>query len=194
MKEIWKDISGYEGKYQVSNFGNVKSLNYRMTSKEHPLTPGVDTSGYLFVALYENGKSKNYRVHRLVAEAFITDKTNFKYVNEEDRNKYINNLDKLQINHKDEERKNDCVYNLEWCTNWYNQLYGIHNERVAISQRNDPNKSKRLYQLNLDNTFIKEWPSVNEVKRQTSYNAGCISACCRGERKTAYGYKWCYVD
>lgn len=186
MKEIWRDIKDYEGKYQVSNLGNVKSLNYNHTENEKLLLPAVCSKGYLFVHLCKNGKIKNYLVHRLVADAFIPDKTNFKYFDEKDRLEYINNLDKLQVNHKDEDQKNNNVNNLEWCTNYYNQLYGTHNEKIAKAN------SKTVYQYDLNGNFIQEWPSAYEIQRQTGYKQGVICRCCLGKRKQAYGFIWSY--
>ena len=96
MKEIYRDIKGYEGLYQVSNLGNVKSLNYNNTNKEKVLQLCAHEKGYLYVGLYKNGKRKSYIVHRLVAETFL------------------NNPDNLpEINHKDENKTNNCVDNLE---------------------------------------------------------------------------------
>lgn len=188
MTEIWKDIDGYVGLYQVSNLGNVKSLNYRRTGRERPLTFKVNSNDYLSAELYKNGNRKFHLVHRLVADAFIPDKTNFKYVDEEDRLKYVDNLDKLKINHKDENPENNCVNNLEWCTQYYNLMYGTHNERVGRSL------SKKVYQYDLDGNFIREWVSASEVERQLGYAQSNINACCLGKRKTAYGYIWRYAD
>lgn len=102
MKEVWKDIKGYEGLYQVSNLGNVKSLKF---NKEKILIPLFDKN-YLFIQLWKNGKYKRYKVHRLVAEAFIPNTNEYSCVN-----------------HKDENKQNNCVDNLEWCTNQYNIEY-----------------------------------------------------------------------
>lgn len=105
-EEIWKPISGYEGKYMISNFGRVKSLNYRRTGKEKIMTPGKLRKNYLGVSLTINGKSKTFKVHRLVAEAFIPNTKNLPLVN-----------------HKDENTMNNCADNLEWCDNTYNVRY-----------------------------------------------------------------------
>ena len=96
MEEIWRDIDGYEGLYQVSNKGRVKSLKY---GKERILRPGWKTGGYLFVILCKNGNQSKQRIHRLVAQAFIPNPNN-----------------KPQVNHLDENKKNNCVDNLEWAT------------------------------------------------------------------------------
>ena len=106
MKEIWRDIKGYEGKYMVSNLGRVKSLNYRNTGKEK-IMKGLDNGkGYLFVQLCKDGKVKNCRINRLVAQAFLPNPNNLP-----------------EVNHKDKIRTNNKVENLEWCTSQYNVEY-----------------------------------------------------------------------
>ena len=108
MEEIWKDIDGFEGLYQVSNFGNVMSLNYGNRGYAKKLTPKCNNSGRLWVELLKGGKRKCMLVHRLVALAFIPNPNNFP-----------------QINHKDENPKNNFAFNLEWCTQSYNNNYSI---------------------------------------------------------------------
>ena len=108
MNEIWKDIVGYEGLYQVSNLGNVKRINF--FKKERFVIPCSKGSGYLYVSLSKNNKQKNFYIHRLVATAFIENPDNLPV-----------------INHKDENRSNNIVDNLEWCTQKYNCNYGLHN-------------------------------------------------------------------
>ena len=109
----WKDIPGYEGLYQVSNLGEIKSLNYRNTGKEKILKLIKDKKGYFHVNLYKNGKLKNLQVHRLVAMAFIPNHNNYN-----------------QVNHKDENTSNNAVENLEWCTAKYNSNYGNRNKKI----------------------------------------------------------------
>lgn len=122
MKEIWKDIPNYEGRYQVSNIGNVRSLNYNHTKKCKLLTPRIDSDGYKQVALYIGGttKQKWFRVHRLVASVFIPNPDNLPFVN-----------------HKDENPSNNHVDNLEWCNNQYNCTYGTCRERAIITAYNN---------------------------------------------------------
>lgn len=106
MSEVWKDIPGYEGKYQVSNLGNVRSLKYNKTSKVQNLKPALLNSGYLFIGLSKDNHCKQFLVHRLVAEAFVP------------------NPDLLeQVNHKDKNRQNNTANNLEWCDCRYNIMY-----------------------------------------------------------------------
>ena len=170
MNEIWKDIDGYEGLYQVSNLGRVKSLNYLHTGKERNLKPGTDGSGYRFVGLYKNGKTRLFYIHRLVAKAFIP-----------------NPDGKLEVNHKDENKTNNCVDNLEWMTRQENNNYGTRNERVSKSL------SKSVFQYSLDGEFIRKWPSTIQIERDLGFSIGNISQCCNGKLKSAYGYIWKFV-
>lgn len=167
-KEYWKPVVGYEGHYQVSNFGRVKSIKF---GKERILKQHINIKGgYYYVCLLKNGKHKNYYVHRLVAQAFLP-------------NPY-----KLpQVNHKDENKTNNNVDNLEWCTNEYNHNYGTINERISQSQ------SKPVLQYDLNGNLIKEWKSINECGRN-GFNQGDICKCCNGKRKTAKGFIWVYKN
>ena len=101
--EEWRDIQGYEGLYMVSNLGRVKSLNYHRTGKERIMKPSDNGHGYLFVVLCKDGKDKNCRINRLVAQAFLPNPDNLP-----------------EVNHKDENKYNNCVENLEWCDRSYN--------------------------------------------------------------------------
>ena len=160
MEEIWKDKKDYEGLYQVSNCGRVKSIKF---GKEKILKQSI-RHGYYCVNLYKNGKHKNYYVHRLVAEAFI------------------DNTDNLScVNHKDENKQNNVVSNLEWCTHEYNNIYGTRIERC----------SKPVLQFDLNGNLIKEWKSINECGRN-GFKQSDICKCCRGERKTHQNFIWKY--
>ena len=166
MNEEWRDIKGYEGLYQVSNLGRVRSLNCR----GHKgcigiLTPRLDGKGYEMVALYKEGKARNTKVHRLVAQAFIPNPNNYP-----------------QVNHKDEDKTNNNVDNLEWCTNEYNHNYGTRNERVAKSL------SRKVICITTGEIFN----SMREACRKYDINTGRMTECCQGKRKTAGGYKWEY--
>ena len=108
MKEEWRDIKGYEGKYKVSNLGRVYSFY-----KRECLEPG-EVKGYLQVSLYKNGKRNIFNVHRLVALHFIPNSNNYK-----------------EVNHKDENKQNNRVDNLEWCDRKYNQNYGSRTQRAS---------------------------------------------------------------
>lgn len=164
-EENWKDISGYEGLYQISDKGNVKSLNYNHTGKERIMKLGRNHDGYLLVSLYKNGKQKYYRVHRLVAKTFILNSNNLP-----------------ELNHKDEDKTNNCVENLEWCDRKYNVNYGTRTEKT----------SKPVLQFTKNGEFIKEWKSTMDVQRNLGFSQGHISACCLGKRKSSYGFVWKY--
>ena len=118
----WKDIPGYEGLYQVSNIGEIKSLNYKQTHKPHLLSQAKDRDGYFRVVLVKDKQRKNKLVHRLVAEAFIPNPNNLP-----------------QVNHKDEQAGNNIVTNLEWCTAKYNVNYGTRNKRAGEAQLGQKN-------------------------------------------------------
>lgn len=127
-KQIWKDIPGYEGKYQVSNTGEVRSLNYNGTRKSKVLKQGTDKDGYKRVHLYKNGKNKNYLVHRLVAQAFLPNPNNYPI-----------------INHKDENPSNNYYKNLEWCTYEYNNNYGNCRKKRSEANKGRPAWNKGLH-------------------------------------------------
>ena len=167
MKEIWRDIKDYEGHYQVSNWGRVKSIKF---GKEKILKLIKDKDGYLQVTLCKNNIKKVYKVHRLVAEAFI------------------DNTDKLpQVNHKDENKLNNNVENLEWCDRLYNVRYGTGIERRSKK------RSKPVLQYDLEGNFIKEWVSINECGRN-GYCQVHVSECCRGKRKYHKDCIWRYKN
>ena len=126
-EEIWKPIKDYEGLYEISSLGRVKSLNYHRTGKERMLNPGTDGWGYLHVILCKNGNRRIFKVHRLVANAFLENPDH-----------------KSDVNHKDENKINNCLTNLEWVTRKDNLNYGSRNERIARSL------SKSVIQYSLD--------------------------------------------
>ncbi len=165
MEEIWKDVRGYEGIYQVSNLGNVKTLKRNMLLKVN------NTSKYDYVKLYKNGKGKVKKIHRLVAENFIE------------------NPNKLEcVNHKDENKKNNNVNNLEWCTKKYNCNYGTIKERMSKSL-----SKYKIAQKDKNGNIIKIWQSVWDIEHNTSYKKGNIRCCCQNKHNYAYGYKWEYI-
>lgn len=176
----WKDIEGYEGLYQVSDEGQVISLVIDSHRRGRILKPMKTHKGYLNVDLVDkDGVKKSFRIHRLVAQAFLP-----------------NPLNLPQVNHKNEDKTDNRVENLEWCDQSYNINYGTRNERASNKNRekqlNDKNRSKPVLQYSLDGTFIQEFPSTHEVKRQLGYNRGHISECCRGNTRlrTYKGFIW----
>lgn len=199
-KRVWRDIPGYEGKYQVSNTGQVRSLNYRgNTGKTKILKQDTDRDGYKRVRLSKNGKVKRYGVHRLVALTFIPNSNNYP-----------------MINHKDENKANNAVWNLEWCTIQYNNNYGTHNEKLSKSLKGKNNpmygkkgnntmygkkgkehpKSKAVLMFTKEGEFIKRFDSVadaNEYLGKGRYNTN-IYLCAEGTNKIAYGYIFKYEE
>lgn len=118
MEEIFKDIPGYEGLYQISNLGNVKSLHYNKSNRQVILKPRLNKKGYCRVGLHSKGESKDFFIHRLVAESFIPNPNNLS-----------------DVNHKDENKQNNCVNNLEWLSHRDNMNYGTIKERIAATLR-----------------------------------------------------------
>lgn len=179
MEEIWKDIPGFEGLYQVSNYGRVKSLNYRRTGKEQILKYEIHPKGYSRLGLHSNNGVKYFFIHRLVAQAFIPNPDNLP-----------------QVNHKDEDKTNNRVDNLEWCSAKENMVYNDGQKRRGKINRNHPNKSKPVGQYTLDFPckLIKVWPSTREIERALGYSTGNISQVCNGKRKYAYNYIWKYFE
>jgi hypothetical protein len=160
--EIWKDIKGYEGRYQVSSYGNIKSLNYHRERKEKILSLCSDADGYCVVLLYKNGKRKMHKVHRIVAETFLTNEKKYPC-----------------INHKDENKQNNKVSNLEYCTVAYNNRYS---------------KAIPIEQCDLDGNVIKEWECARDAERGTDIRSANITACCKKNLQTAGGYIWRYAN
>lgn len=156
--EEWRDIIGYEGIYQISNLGRVKSLNYNNTGKEGLRELDDDKYGYKVINLYKNGKGKRYSVHRLVAIAFIPNPNNLP-----------------QVNHINEIKNDNRVENLEWCTNEYNHNYGTRNKRSGES------KSKKVKCITTGEIFR----SSTEGSKKYKISPSLIRRCCRGIRKSA---------
>lgn len=171
IKEVWKslDFLGYPD-YEVSNIGRVKSLK----GKERILKYGKTKDGYLLVALSKNRNRKTFLVHRLVALAFILNPENLPCVN-----------------HKDENKENNHVDNLEFCTYSFNINYGTRNKKASKTMINGK-LAKPILQFSLESEFIREWESINEIQRQLDISKGNISSCCNFKRKTCGGFIWRY--
>ena len=168
--EQWKAIAGYEGLYQVSNLGRVKSLNYNHTGTERIIISRKNRGGYLYV------KRKTITVHRLVATAFISNPHNLE-----------------TINHKDEDKTNNTVSNLEWMSIKDNINYGTHNKRASETQINDKNKSKAVQMFDRQGNLLATFPSTHEAERVTGIDHSHISKCCNGKHKSTGGYIWRYI-
>ena len=179
MIESWREIKGYEGLYEVSNWGRVRSLgmwtNIRGGGKRwlagRVLRLRKDKKGYLLVCLCKDGVVKTCKVHRLVAIAF-PDLVGW---TEDAKGRP---LDELEINHKDQNKENNRIENLEWCDRSYNIKYSF---------------AKTVYMYTLDGKLCGLWPSVNECGRH-GFNQGNITNCCNGKYKykTHRGFRWSY--
>ena len=163
MVESWADIKGYEGIYQVSDYGRIKNI---VSGKLRKLVE--DKDGYYQVKLYKNGRSTTKKVHRLVASAFIKNDQNYPL-----------------INHKDEDKKNNCYKNLEWCDKQYNNTYG---------SRAKPKCAREVAQfMPGSDKPIGIFKSIFSASRKCNLYASNISHCCLGDVKTAGGYYWRFV-
>lgn len=196
MTEIWKDIKDYEGLYQVSNLGRVRSVDRYRKNKGGSIAfvkgkivrqEYKKGSKYLRVVLCKNGQAKHFSVHRLVAMTFpdLVDWT------EDAKGKPF---DELEVNHKDQNKENNCVWNLEWCDRLYNALYGDAIERRSEKQKLTMSTIKAVRQYTLDGQFVAEYFSIHEASRQTGLLNSNISACCKNKYgcKTCGGYIWRY--
>ena len=163
-KEIWKDILNYEGLYQVSNFGNVRSLKNRWGLRKTPklVKQQLTKKGYKRVPLTKENKPKQFMVHRLVYEAF--------------KGKIKNNY---EINHKDLDRTNNDITNLEEIT---------HTNNVRYS------KAKKIIQLDLNENFIKKWNCIRDVEKEIGIDHRQICDCLLKKQKTCHGFKWKYEE
>ena len=184
--EIWKDVVGYEGLYEVSDKGNVYSVERKDTIGRkcggRTLTPRPHPKGYLQVTLYKDGVSKHKMIHRLVADAFIANPKSF-----------------LEVNHLDEVKTNNELSNLEWCTSGHNVNHGTRNERSGQAQ------SKKVRAVNAKTGEVVTFNSTAEAGRK-GYNQGSVAQACKGVYKTATGkliggdgrtyrgYKWEYEE
>ena len=191
MEEIWKPIRWSNGRYLVSNLGRIKSTDWfcdyidgtKRIKRGHLLHPCILKCGYAQIQLFYNGRRKHFYMHRLVAEAFIDNPKNLRY-----------------INHIDENKTNNNVSNLEWCTFEYNINYGTRNkragEKVAGSKNpqykfgKDTSRAIPIRQYSLTGEFIKEYDCAATAMRETGINQCTIRAVANGRRKTAGGYLW----
>ena len=168
--QIWKDIEGYKGHYQISNYGNVRSLK-----KDAFLMKGGYLKGYKIISLWKNGTGKMFRVHRLVAAAFIPNPEN-----------------KPCIDHIDGNRANNHADNLRWVTAKENS--NNYNAPNTYKGKKINKGGKAVLQYDLEGNFIKEWVTTMEIQRQLNYHRSNISNCCNGLVKTAYNYIWRYKN
>jgi hypothetical protein len=169
MTEVWKAIPGFEGCYEVSNLGRVRSLKRNTTSGG--LIKTFINKGYVYAHLSRNGKHYNCKVHRAVASAFID-----------------NPFNKPEVNHIDENKENNRVDNLEWVTTKENYNHGTRIERIAQKNR------RPVVQMTLDGDVVRIWESSVAVEKETGMRSSNIRSVCCGIVKTAYGYKWKHTE
>lgn len=178
--EIWRDIPGYEGLYQVSNYGRVKSLNYKCTGSEKLMKQTCLVSGHLEVRLCKDGIVKAFRIHRLVAESFIPNPNNHEIVH-----------------HIDHNPQNNTVENLEWTSTTDHK--SLHHKCNGGSAGRS---CKTVYQYTLNGNLLAVWESAAEAARKLRFSQGCITTCCKGgfNYKGKWinitqhnGYKWSYI-
>lgn len=159
------DISGYEGLYAVTSCGKIWSY---VSNKF--LRPCYDKNGYILVTLHKDKRLKTFKVHRLVAQAYISNPNNLP-----------------QINHKDENIRNNCVNNLEWCTSKYNCNYGSRNSRIAEKE------SREVHQYSKDGKLIAIYKNTKIASEKAGIGrANIISVCSNDNRHTAGGYVFKY--
>lgn len=177
-EEVWKDAKNFEGYYQVSNWGRVKSLDRwverngkLVLRKGKILKPFLNADGYSVINLYKNRKRKFYLGHRLIWETFNGEVPKG-----------------FEINHIDENKQNNILSNLNLLTHRDNCNWGSRNERIGEPQ------SKPVIQKSLQGEVVKIWPSANEIHRQLGYGQGNICSCCIGKYAQAYGYIWEYAE
>ncbi len=191
MLEIWKNVKGYEDYYQVSNKGRIKSLDRTYTRVDGKIKKykskirklPIDAYGYNIINLFKGGKRSFYKVHRLVAYAFLENIKN-----------------KPQINHKNGIKTDNNVNNLEWVTCSENLK---HAHRLGFKKPSTPmlgkfgknnHSSKKIVQYNLSGKLIKTYYGISEACRENNYKISNISMACRGKSLTAYGFRWSFVE
>lgn len=181
--EIWKDIQGYEGLYQISNYGRVRTVD-RVSFQKHwqggeskylhkgkIRTPHMRKNGYFSINLVKDRKQKTFNIHRLVALHFIPRVEGKEYVN-----------------HIDADKTNNHVSNLEWCTQKENIQYAYDNGTKT------PPHERKISQFDMDGNLLKVWKSETEIERVLGIYQANIYKVCKGLRKQAGGYKWQYTE
>jgi hypothetical protein len=181
MAEIWLPIKDYEGLYEVSNLGRVRSLDRKVRNrggfaiKKGKIISDAAVSDHKYrkVGLWKDNVGKNALVHRLVAEAFLDNPNNLP-----------------EVNHKDENPENNCVDNLEWCDSYYNMHYGTGAERRADKRRGKPIGSQPILQYSKDGELLARYDSALEAAKAINGDNSAICKCANGKVKTSYGCVW----
>lgn len=179
VQEIWKDVVGYEGLYQVSNIGRVRSINFKGSGCTRIRKQDISNNGYARVDLWKDRNGKHFLVHRLVASAFIPNDNNLP-----------------EVNHKNECQLDNRVENLEWCDRRYNLCYGTRVRKVldAYKRIGFSKAEKAVLQFTKQGELVAEYISASEASRKTGISQGHISSCCLGRkgRRSIGGYIWKY--
>jgi hypothetical protein len=181
--EIWQNIKGFENLYKISTYGRIKSLGNgkstnSQTKNERILKTNFSKTGYEKAKLFKDGKRHYFSVHRLVALTFLS-----------------NDFNKKEVNHKDGNKSNNNISNLEWVTSSENQLHAFKNGLQKSKMGKDHVQSKSILQYDLNGNLIRKFESINQVKRELGFNSFGIIKCCKKEKKynTAYKFKWEYA-
>lgn len=173
--ETWKDIEGYEGMYQVSDAGRVRSLDRyvnhvtgKRITRGKIMRPHAMPNGYFTIGLSIGRRRRDYYIHRLVASAFIENKDGLP-----------------QVNHKDEDKSNNAACNLEWCDQSYNNNYGTKNKRFRASRGT-------AIEMISNGAIVREFVSMRQAEAETGLRRKSISECCRGIIQSYHGYEFRY--
>ena len=171
----WKEVIGSAGRYKVSNYGDVMCVKPQHKKEPFLMKPCFNRDGYSRLCLVINGKPKNVYIHQLVARMFIPNPMLYR-----------------EINHKDGNKQNNCVENLEWCTRSDNMIHAFamglkYNKLGAESPL-----AKKCYQYDMKGNFIREWGSITDVAIRFNDVTGNVSAACSGKYKTFHGFIWSY--
>jgi hypothetical protein len=188
LVEIWKPVMGYEGLYEVSNLGRVRSLerivqcgkgNIRV-DRETIKTATPNRQGYLRINLYNHSKYQTRTIHRLVAEAFIPNPEN-----------------KPQVDHINTDKTDNRVENLRWVDKQENQLNEITRNKMSVSRtggKSTRHSNPAKLQFSKDNTFIRKWDNAREASTVVGCSRQVINDCCAGRCKSAGGYVWKHYE
>ena len=181
--EVWKDAKGYETFYEVSYFGRIRSKeritdiqSYCHILRKPKILKGQFNGSYYRVVISINGKFRQVLIHRIVAETFLPNPKSL-----------------TEVNHKDEDKTNNCLWNLEWCTRLYNAGYGTKGKRQRVFMTQT--KGRAICQYTKDGEHIASFRTIMEASKSTGIHYTAIrEVCVRGRQKTAGGYVWRYAE